>query len=203
MLLQACLVPICVSISPLTDRKRKRRYIHASSRRSQQQVHFFVRLGRGLACAGVLPQQFTAKTETSSQICFLSSSGVEILAGRHLSSPLPTHDNMAAKLTYMMSPNWSFVPYTGSVRLGSLLADPTKPDRPPTTLDLNELVQSGRSSEIEKISDRGVEVIRSGRSSVFGAVWAQFINTASAGLSAERASEKWLPNTMNEVRTGP
>lgn len=101
----------------------------------------------------------------------------------------------------MISPNRTFVPYTGSIRLGSLLADPTKPDRPLTTLDLDELIQSRKYPEIEKVSESGVEVIRSIKTSISGAIWAGFVNTLSARISGERAQESRKQYTLEELRT--
>lgn len=101
--------------------------------------------------------------------------------------------------TFLIAPSFRFIPHTGSIRLGSLLADPTRPHRVLTTIDASEL--PGTYPDIEKVIEHGYEVLRSSRKTVSGAIWARFLDTAGAKLGGQDSVENRTQYSAEEVQT--
>lgn len=106
---------------------------------------------------------------------------------------------MAEQLTYLVTPNFTFRPYVGPIRLGSLIADPTRPHRVLTSVDAETLAT--KYPRVESVPAYNHEVLRGTKSSVSAAVWARFLQTVSASISGENSKENIRNCTMDELLT--
>ncbi|KAK3629306.1 hypothetical protein LTR56_013035 [Elasticomyces elasticus] len=106
---------------------------------------------------------------------------------------------MADRKTYLVVPNFTFRPYTGSIRLGSIVADPTRPHRILSTVDEHVLAQ--RYPRIEKVPETANEVTRDASASVSGAVWARFLQVAQTEISGQWSTTRVKKYTMDRMDT--
>ena len=106
---------------------------------------------------------------------------------------------MAHQLTYLIAPNFHFIPHTGSIRLGSLLADPCRPHRVLTTIEPSELPD--KYPNVEKVFECNHEVTRRGSRDISEALWAKFLDTASGKISGQHGVESLKEYTIDELQT--
>jgi hypothetical protein len=106
---------------------------------------------------------------------------------------------MSDQLTYLVPPSFTFRPYTGPIKLGSIITDPTRPHRYITELKHDELAD--RYPLIEVVPESKHEVTRSSHNNVSAAVWARFWEVASTEASREQKTQRTKSYTMEALQT--
>ncbi|KAI4129284.1 MAG: hypothetical protein LQ338_002293 [Usnochroma carphineum] len=106
---------------------------------------------------------------------------------------------MARQPTYLLAPNFHFKPDTGPIALGNILADPLRPHRPLTTVDVGILKNA--YPDIETTTDYNYSILRGKSSNLSMAVWAQFVQTISAKISGERGNSLYTNYNMDALET--
>ena len=106
---------------------------------------------------------------------------------------------MAQQPTYLLAPNFHFKPDTGPIALGNIIADPLRPHRALTTVDVGTL--KAVYPRIETMTDYDRSMMRRTSSDLSMAVWAQFVQTVCAKVSGERGTSVHTNYTMGALET--
>ncbi|KAK5167687.1 uncharacterized protein LTR77_007386 [Saxophila tyrrhenica] len=91
---------------------------------------------------------------------------------------------MSVVKTYILAPNFSFQP-DGSIKIGNIIAEPFRPTKPLSALDLvtnsiEIITTTELQSSIRKVKSR----------SGHGSIWAQFLQTASGHVGAGKSTDR-------------
>lgn len=106
---------------------------------------------------------------------------------------------MAQQPMYLLAPSFRFLPGTGPIALGNIIADPLRPHRALTKVDLGTL--EAVYPRIETMTDYDRTVMRETSNVLSTAVWAQFVKTVSAKVSGERGASAHTNYTMDALKT--
>lgn len=106
---------------------------------------------------------------------------------------------MAQQPTYFLAPNFHFKPGTGPISLGNIIADPLRPHRALTTVDVDTLAVI--YPRVETITDYDRSMTRGTGHSMVMAVWAQFVQLVSAKISGESGNSADTNYTMDALET--
>jgi len=106
---------------------------------------------------------------------------------------------MALQPTYLLAPNFHFKPGTGPIALGNIIADPLRPHRALTTINMGTL--KAIYPPIETMTDYDRSMTRGTSSDLSTAVWAKFVQTVSAKVSGEHGTSAHTNYTMDALET--
>ena len=106
---------------------------------------------------------------------------------------------MALQPTYLLAPNFHFKPGTGPIALGNIIADPLRPHRALTTVNVGTL--KAVYPPIETITDYDRSMTRRTSNDLSMAVWAKFVQTVSAKVSGGRGTNVHTNYTMDALET--
>jgi hypothetical protein len=106
---------------------------------------------------------------------------------------------MATQLTYLIAPNHRFRAHDGPIRLGYLIADPTRPHRALSELPNSTL--KDKYPHIEKVPETKHDVTRGAGSSIGGSVFARFAQVVKLEISGSKTSERESSYTMDGLQT--
>ncbi|PFH61504.1 hypothetical protein XA68_17161 [Ophiocordyceps unilateralis] len=106
---------------------------------------------------------------------------------------------MAEQPTYLLTPNFTFKPYTGPIALGNIIADPFRPHRTLTAVSVDAL--AARYPRVEKATENERSVARVAAHDVAIAVWARFLKMIGTRLIGERAASVATDYKMDSLVT--
>ncbi|PYH91048.1 hypothetical protein BO71DRAFT_486574 [Aspergillus ellipticus CBS 707.79] len=95
-------------------------------------------------------------------------------------------------------PNFHFKPETGPIALGNIIADPLRPHRALTTVDVTTLQTA--YPRIETFTEYERSITRGNSHDVSMSVWGQFLSSASAKISGSRGSDVQSTYTMDSLQ---
>lgn len=101
--------------------------------------------------------------------------------------------------TYILAPNFRIKPSSGTIALGSIVADPLRAHRALTTVEDGRLATE--YPRIEKFSEHERNISRSESGELSMAIWAQFVQTISAKVSGSRGLSHESNYSMNTLET--
>ena len=102
--------------------------------------------------------------------------------------------------TYLLAPNFNFKP-SGPIRLGNIIADPLRPHRILTSVDVEVLNNPHRYPRIERVSEFSRTVARGKGHDVSIALWTRFLQVVGGSVSGERATHVSAEYTMESLVT--
>jgi hypothetical protein len=106
---------------------------------------------------------------------------------------------MATQLTYLIAPNHRFRAHDGPIRLGYLIADPTRPHR--ALSELPDSTLKDKYPQIERVPETKHDVTRGAGSSLGGSVFARFAQVVKLEISGSKTSERESSYTMDGLQT--
>jgi hypothetical protein len=113
--------------------------------------------------------------------------------------PLPPPGDHGTTTNVPTCAHFHFKPGTGPIALGNIIADPLRPHRALTTVNVGTL--KAVYPPIETMTDYDRSMTRGTSSDLSMAVWAKFVQTVSAKVSGERGTSVHTNYTMDALET--
>ncbi|KAJ9151783.1 Aldehyde dehydrogenase, conserved site [Pleurostoma richardsiae] len=105
---------------------------------------------------------------------------------------------MASKPTYLLVPNFTFKPENGPIALGNIIADPTRPHRVLSPLQVASL---SRYPRVERFTEYDSRMARDSSRDMSLALWTQFLQGVTAKISGARGGSAVSEYTMDALET--